>query len=406
MGETPLPQLILNLGRLLQMLKAVRSDDIKKKKKYELTPIENNQEVTPTAEETPSRPIKRVAPSTVRVPEVTPPPEQEKIPDGNDVAPTLPNLAYDPNTDANYLNALGKLQQITGTKPTYANSYENDLNNLYSQIVNRDAFSYNVNEDSLYQQYADQYIQQGKLAAQDAMGQAAALSGGYANSYAQSVGQQAYQGYLQELNNAVPELYSRALDKYTQEGQDLLNQYAVLSNRAETEYAKYQDDLNRYYQDVSMAQTDVDRAYEQGYAQHWDNYNAQAQSKANAFSEVTSLIQMGAEPTADQIAATGLTTNQYNAIKEYLTTAQGTTSQEAVSSMSSKELTDAIEGFAMTGASRQSTGNSFPDIEKQYQELVTFLDDCLLTGRITIEQWQAYFELYTGVKIPTENIKE
>lgn len=49
---------------------------------------------------------------------------------------------------------------------------------------------------------------------QDTMGQAAALTGGYGNSYAQGVGQQAYQGYLQQLNDNVPQLQAQALQTY------------------------------------------------------------------------------------------------------------------------------------------------------------------------------------------------
>ena len=47
---------------------------------------------------------------------------------------------------------------------------------------------------------------------EDTLGKAAALTGGYASSYAQSAGQQAYNGYLQELAALVPELRQAALD--------------------------------------------------------------------------------------------------------------------------------------------------------------------------------------------------
>ena len=77
----------------------------------------------------------------------------------------------------------------------------------------------------------------------DTMGQAAALTGGYGNSYAQTVGQQTYQGYLQGLNDKVPELYQLALDRYNQEGTDLLNKYGLLSDQYEKEYGRYRDDV-------------------------------------------------------------------------------------------------------------------------------------------------------------------
>lgn len=79
------------------------------------------------------------------------------------------------------------------------------------------------------------------MAMQDTMGRAAALTGGYGNSYAQRVGQQTYQGYLQGLNDKVPELYQLALDKYNQETSDLYNQYSLLGQRENQDYGRYRD---------------------------------------------------------------------------------------------------------------------------------------------------------------------
>ena len=72
-------------------------------------------------------------------------------------------------------------------KPTYADSYSGQLGDLYNKINNRSPFSYDASKDPLYQSYKDQYIQGGKLAMKDTMGQAAALTGGYANTYGQQV---------------------------------------------------------------------------------------------------------------------------------------------------------------------------------------------------------------------------
>ena len=179
--------------------------------------------------------------------------------------------AYDPATDAAYQSALATLMQVQQSAPVYKDSYSSQLQDAYDKIVNRDKFSYDVNADALYQQYKDQYIAQGKLAMADTMGQAAALNGGYGSSYAQSVGQQAYQGYMQQLNDVVPELYDRALAQYNQEGQNMLNQYAMLGDMADDEYAKYQDQLNKYYTDLDMARQDAETAYNRGYGAYRDS---------------------------------------------------------------------------------------------------------------------------------------
>lgn len=188
---------------------------------------------------------------------------------------------YDPTTDKAYQSALSKLLQVQKSVPTYKDSFSSQLQDAYDKIVNREKFSYDVNADAMYQQMKDQYIAGGKLAMADTMGQAAALNGGYGSSYAQSVGQQAYQGYMQQLNDIIPELYDRSLAQYNQEGQDMLTQYAMLSDMADDEYAKYQDSLNRYYTDLQMAKSDVDTAYNRGYGAYSDSLMSKYATAAN-----------------------------------------------------------------------------------------------------------------------------
>jgi hypothetical protein len=66
----------------------------------------------------------------------------------------------------------------------------------------------------------------------DTMGTAAALTGGYGNSYANLVGNQAYQGYLGQLNSMVPSLYDRAYKVWQDEGDDLLARYQLAKSRS------------------------------------------------------------------------------------------------------------------------------------------------------------------------------
>lgn len=122
-------------------------------------------------------------------------------------------------------------------------TYGKGMDEALQKVLNRDKFQYDINGDALYQQYKDRYIQQGKQAMMDTVGQAAALTGGYGNSYAQKAGQQAYQGYLQGLNDKVPELYRLALDRYNQEGTDLLNKYGMMSDQYAKEYSRYRDSV-------------------------------------------------------------------------------------------------------------------------------------------------------------------
>ena len=111
--------------------------------------------------------------------------------------------------------------------------YMEQLNALYDQIMNRKPFQYDLNGDLLYRQMADQYTQLGQQASRDAMGQAAALTGGYGNSYAQQVGNQTYQQYLTALNQNIPDLYDRAYQAYANEGDNLLQQYEIAAMHPE-----------------------------------------------------------------------------------------------------------------------------------------------------------------------------
>lgn len=153
--------------------------------------------------------------------------------------------------------ANAALQQQAASKPAaYQSQYQSGLDDTMNKILNREKFSYDLNGDALYQQYKDQYTQQGKMAMMDTIGQAQAMTGGYGNSYAQGVGQQTYQGYLQQLNNMIPELYQLALSKYQMEGEDLYNQYGLLSDRENQDYSRYRDSVDDY-------NTEYDRLYNQ-----------------------------------------------------------------------------------------------------------------------------------------------
>ncbi len=56
--------------------------------------------------------------------------------------------------------------------------------------------SIQVDEVALFDQYADYYKRQGKLAMEDTIGRAAALTGGYGNSYAEVAGNQVYDSHI------------------------------------------------------------------------------------------------------------------------------------------------------------------------------------------------------------------
>ena len=165
------------------------------------------------------------------------------------------------------MQASAALDAVLAAQPgAYQSRWQSQIDDIIGRILNREEFSYDVNEDALYKQYAEQYQRGGKMAMQDTMGQAAAMTGGYGSSYASTAGNQAYQAYLSQLNEVVPELYGMALDKYNREGEEMYNQYGLLSNQEQQDYGRYQDDYNKWAaeRDYAAGRYDSERDYDYG----------------------------------------------------------------------------------------------------------------------------------------------
>ena len=178
--------------------------------------------------------------------------------------------------------AQAYLNQVQSRRPgEYQSQWDSELTELYNRIANRKPFSYDIGTDPVYQQYREQYQRQGRLAMQDTMGQAAALTGGYGSTYGEQVGQQAYNAYLQNLNDIVPDLYNAAYNRYRDEGTDLYNQYGLLSDRENQAYSRYRDTVNDYYSDLSDARSAYDSAYSRDYNQWSDQLSYWSQKAAN-----------------------------------------------------------------------------------------------------------------------------
>lgn len=132
---------------------------------------------------------------------------------------------------------------------SYESKYSAEIDKVLETILNREDFSYNMNADPLYQQYREQYVENGKKAMMDTVGNATALTGGYLNSYAQNVGQQAYDEYLNKLNGIAMDLRDRAFEQYSDEGDRLIEDITLLRSLDGDDYEKYLQELEQYYAD-------------------------------------------------------------------------------------------------------------------------------------------------------------
>ena len=116
------------------------------------------------------------------------------------------------------------------------------------------------------------------------MGQAAALTGGYGSSYGQQTGQQAYNAYLQQLNEIVPELYAQAREQWQSGEAALYDRYQLLSSREQSDYARYRDQMSDYYAELDDARSAYANAAKLANDNYWSSleYQADREDAANA----------------------------------------------------------------------------------------------------------------------------
>lgn len=203
-----------------------------------------------------------------------------------------------------------QLDQIQQQRPgEYQSKWQQQMDGLLSQYQNRKPFQYDINDDAMYQQMVDRYVQQGKQAMMDTMGQSAALTGGYGNSYAQTAGQQTYQNYLKGANDMLPQFYQMALDRYQSEGDSILNQYNLMANQEDMEYSRYNDQLNRYFAELDRVQSVYDNERNTDYNLWADadqrEYSRYQDQQKLAAAQVDYLLSMGVEPNAELLAMAG-----------------------------------------------------------------------------------------------------
>ena len=192
----------------------------------------------------------------------------------------------------------------TNLKPSdYVSKWQPQIDSTVDSILNRKDFKYDVNADALYQQYKDRYVNLGQKAMMDTMGQAAKLTGGYGNSNAQMVGQQAYQGYLQGLTDKIPELEQLAYQRYAQQGQDLYQKYGLLNTQEQAAVDQWNAAYNRWLteRDFLTGRYDTERGYDYGTFRDSvsdDQWKAQFDEDIRRFNFANKLGEFAVAPAA------------------------------------------------------------------------------------------------------------
>ena len=235
-----------------------------------------------------------------------------------EVEKTLANTSYKPGQSVT--EAADALKAWQANRPgDYQSSYQERIDQLLNQLLQRETFQYSYTKDPLYRQYEQNYLQNAHNASADAAAQAAALTGGYGSSYAASAARQAYQQQIGALSNAIPTLYRLALDTYESGGNELVSQLDQLNNSEQDAQQQYNNKLADYYTQLQQKGEAYNSAYEQDYGQYQDYlsqlgalhdyYAAQEQQQAarrqQAFSNVLSVL--GTIGNAVQLVLSGTT---------------------------------------------------------------------------------------------------
>lgn len=131
-------------------------------------------------------------------------------------------------------------------QPEYTNRYDETIQDLLKQILNREAFSYDPETDQLYSQYRKQYTREGDSAQQNAIGAAAAASGGIPSSYAATAAAQAGDYYAAQMTDKIPELYQLAYNKYMNDYNMKLSDLGAVQGAEKNDYDKFLNEMQQY----------------------------------------------------------------------------------------------------------------------------------------------------------------
>ena len=147
--------------------------------------------------------------------------------------------------------------------PTYQNRYDETIQELIAGILERPDFSYDPATDPLYQNYRKEYTREGQRATEDALGAAAAASGGIPSSYASTAAGQAGNYYAAQLTDKIPELYELAYNQYLNDYNMQLSDLGVVQGAEQSDYDKFLNSLNQYNTDREFAYNNWLNGYNQ-----------------------------------------------------------------------------------------------------------------------------------------------
>lgn len=122
----------------------------------------------------------------------------------------------------------------------YKSGYDDKIKTMSDSILGQKKFSYDPNSDPTYQYAKKSYTEGGRKAMKDTQAQAAALTGGYGNSYGQIAGQQVYGDYMSRLSDMIPELEAQKYQRYRDDQSERYQQLAMLRGLDDRDFSRWQ----------------------------------------------------------------------------------------------------------------------------------------------------------------------
>lgn len=220
-------------------------------------------------------------------------------------------------------------------RPSYENQYAEQQQALLDAIINRPDFSWSKEDDPQWSSYKKSYLREGDRATANALGQAAAASGGRPSTAALTAATQAGDYYATQLNDIIPTLYQQAYDRYLNEYNMSLQDLNAVNTQEQLDYTKYLDQLgqfntdrnfafNSYLSDFDILQNQLASLQGQDSVdynrwmdkvglyredQQLQREEALAQQQM-AQAQVDAILSAGGSPSADLVGASGYT-NEY-----------------------------------------------------------------------------------------------
>lgn len=160
---------------------------------------------------------------------------------------------------------LKKLQDAENISLEQPNTYADQLNDAVSKTGRK--YEYDWNTDQLYQDYKNTYMTEAQKARANVINAGKGLTGGFQDTYVESVADQRYSDYLTEINRLAPAFENLAYAQHQMEEENALKQAQMVGMMDNNEYAQYRDALNDLYRmrnyELGNYKYDVDYEREQ-----------------------------------------------------------------------------------------------------------------------------------------------